>query len=156
MSKRNINFDGKKIKRSEFYKNKNVTEIDKIDVNKTLVSKEEPCRTKNSFKYFMGYNDNDVIRPLCMRLQQTTGYVRKFEDNTTMSFKNSYKELLKKYNQIWQKVKRLLNVKFDSEPVYGDSDKCIKTKTKIYGGSAITNFQKKKHQKEMYHASVYR
>ena len=91
-----------------------------------------------------------------MTLQQTTGYVRKFEDNTTMSCKNSYKELLKKYNQIWQKVKRLLHVKFDSEPVYGDSDKYIKTKTKIYGGSVITNFQEKKPQKKMYHASVYR
>ena len=53
MSKRNINFDDKKIKRSKFYKNKNVTEIDKIDVNKTLVSKEGPYGTKNSFKYFI-------------------------------------------------------------------------------------------------------
>ena len=156
MSGKNVNFGykKKKKKKNDFYKNKKVAKD--IDANEILVSKEELYGTKNSFKYFIGYNDNDVIRPLCMRLQQTTGYVRKFEDNTTMSFKNSYKELLKKYNQIWQKVKRLLNVKFDSEPVYGDSDKCIKTKTKIYGGSAITNFQKKKHQKEMYHASVYR
>ena len=73
-----------------------------------------------------------------------------------MSFKNSYKELLKKYNQIWQKVKSLLHVKFDSEPVFCDSDKYIKTKTKICGGSVITNFQEKKNQKKMYHASVYR
>ena len=48
-----------------------------------------------------------------------TGYVRKFEGNTTMSFKISNKQLLKKYNQIWKKVKSLLNIKFDSEPVYG-------------------------------------
>ena len=25
--------------------------------------KKEPYGTKNSFKYFIGYNDNDVIRP---------------------------------------------------------------------------------------------
>ena len=106
MSKRNINFDGKKIKRSEFYKNKNVTEIDKIDVNKTLVSKEEPCRTKNSFKYFMGYNDNDVIRPLCIKLPQMTGYSRKFDEKATMSFKANNKQLLKRYNQIWKKVEK--------------------------------------------------
>ena len=106
MSKRNINFDGKKIKRSEFYKNKNVTEIDKIDVNKTLVSKEEPCGTKNSFKYFMGYNDNDVIRPLCIKLPQMTGYSRKFDEKATMSFKANNKQLLKRYNQIWKKVEK--------------------------------------------------
>ena len=144
MSGKNVNFGYKKNLKNDFYKNKKVAKIKDIDVNEILVSKEELYGTKNSFKYFIGYNDNDVIRPLWMRLQQTTGYVRKFEDNTTMSFKNSYKELLKKYNQIWQKVKRLLHVKFDSEPVYDDSDKYIKTKTKIYGGSVITNIQEKK------------
>ena len=64
MSGKSINFDDKKIKRSDFYKNKKVYQIDNIDVNKILVSKKEPYGTKNSFKYFIGYNDNDVIRPL--------------------------------------------------------------------------------------------
>ena len=49
--------------KNDFYKNKKVFEIDDIDANKILVSKEEPYGTKNSFKYFIGYNDNDVIRP---------------------------------------------------------------------------------------------
>ena len=79
MSGENINFDDKKIKRSEFYKNKNVTRIDDIDVNKILVSKKEPYGTENSFKYFVGYNDNDVIRPLRVRLPQITGYARRFD-----------------------------------------------------------------------------
>ena len=48
------------------------------------------------------------------------GYVRSFESNMTMSFKISDKQLLEKYNQIWKKVKSLLKIKFDSEPVYGD------------------------------------
>ena len=34
-----------------------------------------------------------------------TGYVRKFEGNTTMSFKISDKQLLKNYNQIWKELK---------------------------------------------------
>ena len=41
MSGKNINFDDKKIKRNEFYKNKKVTWIDDIDVNKILVFKKE-------------------------------------------------------------------------------------------------------------------
>ena len=85
MSGKNKNFDYKKIKKSEFYKNKEVTEIDKIDVNKILVSKEEPYGAKNSFKYFIGYNDNNVIRSLCVILDvitsdllpQMTGYAKK-------------------------------------------------------------------------------
>ena len=63
----------KKIKNSDFYKNKKLFQIDYIDVNKVLVSKKEPYGTKNSFKYFIGYNDNDVIRPLCLRCSQMIG-----------------------------------------------------------------------------------
>ena len=65
-----------------------------------------------------------------------------------MSFKISNKQLLKKYNQIWKKVKSLLNIKFGSESVYGDNNKYIKTKIKTYDGSVITNFQSKNMPKE--------
>ena len=73
MSGKNINFDDKKIKRSTFYKNKVINDIEDIDLNNILVSKKEPYGNKNSFKYFIGYNDNDVIRPLCIRLPQMSG-----------------------------------------------------------------------------------
>ena len=84
MSGKNINFDDKKIKKSDFYKNKKINKIDDINVNNILVSKKEPYGTKNSFKYFIGYNDNDIIRPLCIRLRQMTGYIRKFNENSTI------------------------------------------------------------------------
>ena len=148
MSGKRINFNDKKIKKSDFYKNKKVFLIDNIDVNNILVSKKEAYCTKNSFKYFIGYNDNDVIRPLCIKLPQMTGYVRKFEINPTMSFKISDKKLLKKYNQIWKIVEKVLTIEFDSKPVYGDDDKYIKTKIKIYAKSIITNFHNKKIPKE--------
>ena len=75
MSRKNINFGDKKIKKVAFcfYKNKKATKIDDTDVNKILVSKEEPYGTKYSFKYFIGYIDNDVIRLLCIKLPQMTG-----------------------------------------------------------------------------------
>ena len=65
-----------------------------------------------------------------------------------MSFKISNKQLLKKYNRIWKKDEKLLKIEFDSEPVYGDNDKYIKTKIKICAGSMITNFRSKKLPKE--------
>ena len=96
MSGKNINFNDKKIKKSIFYKNKAINNIEDIDVNNILVSKKEPYGNKNSFKYFIGYNNNDVIRPLCIRLLQITGYARKFDENATMSFIVKDKKLLKK------------------------------------------------------------
>ena len=83
MSGKNINFDHEKIKKSEFYENKK--KLTSSDVNKILVSKKEPYGTKNSFKYFIWYNDNDVIRSLCVRLPQMTGYARRFDENATTS-----------------------------------------------------------------------
>ena len=100
MGGKSVNFDYKKIKRSDFYMNKKVANIDYIDANKILFSKEEPYGTKNSFKHFVGYNDNDVIRPLRVKLPQMTSYVRNFDVNVTMFFKTGDKKLLKKYNQI--------------------------------------------------------
>ena len=80
MNRNNKNFDNKKIKKSNFYnKNKKIFNIDDIDVNKILVSKKEQYGKYNSFKYFIGYNDNDVVRPLYLGLSQMTGYINKFD-----------------------------------------------------------------------------
>ena len=120
MNRKNINFDDKKIRKSEFYKNKKVFQIDEIDVDKILVSKKESYGTKNALKYFIGYNDDDVIRPLCVRLSQMTGYARKFDKNVTMSFRANNKQVLKNYNKIWEKVEKVMKENFESKPVYGD------------------------------------
>ena len=148
MSGESINFDDKKINKSNLYKNKKIFYSHDIDVNKLLVSKTELYGTKNSLKHFFGYNDDDVIRPLCINLPLMIGYVKHFHSNKTMPFKVSDNKLLKKYNKIWEKISNLLNIEFDSKPVYGDGDKYIKTKIKMYGGRVYTNFQGKKVPKE--------
>ena len=146
MSGKNINIDDKKIKRSSFYQNKKINNIEDIDVNNILVSKKEPYGTKNSQKYFIGYNDNDNIRPLCIRFPQMTGYARKFNENATMCFIVKDKKLLKKYNKIWEATEGLMKITFESKPVYGEDVKYIKTKIKT--GNIITNFHNKKMPKE--------
>ena len=53
------------IKRSTriiFITNKKIFNIDEIGVDKILVSKRESYGKKGSLKYFIGYNDDDVIR----------------------------------------------------------------------------------------------
>ena len=68
MCEKNIIFNDKKINKSNFYKNKKLFKIDEIDFDKILVLKKESYGTKNSLKYFIGYNDDNVIRPLCIEL----------------------------------------------------------------------------------------
>ena len=48
MNTKNVNFDNKKVKKSDFYKDKTVFQVDNIDVGKILVSKKEPYGTKNA------------------------------------------------------------------------------------------------------------
>ena len=76
------------------------------------------------------------------------GYVENFDNNNTMSFKVGDNKLLKKYNKMWGKFSNLMNIEFDSEPVYGDNDKYIKTTIKIFEDRANTNFEGKKVPKE--------
>ena len=112
MSGKNIKFDDKKVKKKWILQKQKSNSIDDIDINKILISKKESYGTNNSFKYFIGYNDNDVVRPLCVRLPQMSGYARKFDENATMSFKVNNKQLLKTYNKIWEKVEKLLKIDF--------------------------------------------
>ena len=68
------------------------------------------------------------------------GYVKHFDRNKTMSFKVGDNNLLKKYNKI---LKKIGNIEFHSEPVYGDNDKYIKTNIKMYEDRVNTDFQDK-------------
>ena len=111
-----------KNRKSDFYKNKKIFNIDDIDVNKILVSKKEPYGKNNSFKYFTGFNDNDVIRPLRLKLSKMTGYVKtfeenkskknKFKENITMSLRVNNKQLLKNYNKIWKEKWKVNGYRF--------------------------------------------
>ena len=152
MSEISINFDEKKMKKVTFTKKtKKIINIDDIDVNKILVFKKEPYGKYNSLKCFIGYNDNDFIRPLCLEISKMTGYINEFNENKntiTMSLRVNDEQLFKKYNKIWKKVEKLMRIDFESKPTYGYDDKYIKTKIKKYADSIITNFHNKKMPKE--------
>ena len=56
--------------------------------------------------YFIGSNDKDVIRPLCLRLSKTTGYINEFNENKNtiiMSLRVNDEQFFKKYSRIWKK-----------------------------------------------------
>ena len=99
LSGKSINFDDKKINKSNFYNNKKLISLNDIDVNKLVVSKKDSYGTKNTLKYFIGHNDSDDIRPLCIILPQMIDYVKHFDSN-----KVSDNKLLQKYKKIWEMI----------------------------------------------------
>ena len=84
MSENSIIFGDKKNLKSDFCnKNNKIFNKTDIDVNKILVSKKEKYGKYNSIKYFIGYNENDVIKPLYLELSQMNGYINKFNEHNS-------------------------------------------------------------------------
>ena len=69
--------------------------MDNVDVNKIAVSTKIPYATKSSFKYFIGYNDDDGIRSLHIKPPQIIGYAKYFDASKKMAFKVIDKKSLK-------------------------------------------------------------
>ena len=101
--------------------------MDNIDINKIVVSNKISFG-KNDFEYFIGYRDAKKIRHLCIFLQKMSAYKRDFDKTKCMSFLIKDEKLLEKYNDIWEKVRNVINKEFDSKPVY--NEKYLKTKVK--------------------------
>ena len=68
-----------------------------------------------------------------------TGYIKYFENGgKNMSFVIKDDDVLDKYNEIWDKIKETLSIKFHSMPVY--DEKYIKAKVREFNGVIKTNF----------------
>ena len=75
------------------------------------------------------------------------GCIKYIENGSkNMSFFIKDDDALYKYNQIWDKIKEKLNIKFHSEPIY--DKKYIKAKAREYDGVIKTNFLGNKVPKE--------
>ena len=105
-----------------FYDSKNAVGLNVVDTNKIVISNKIKGNNKTS-KYFVGYiADIDVFTPLCIILPEMSGYIKYFENGgKNMSFKIDDDNVYIKYNQIWNKIKESLGVKFYTEPIYDDS-----------------------------------
>ena len=103
-----------------------------VNLNKIVVS-DKFIYNEVCFKYFIGYQKGDIVRPLCIILRQMNGYIKYFEcGSLSMSFLIKDDEVGEKYEQIWNVVKNKLKIKFHSEPVY--EYKYLKTKVREYDG----------------------
>ena len=108
MSSQKIKFGDKEVDKKEFYLSKQAISLNSVDLSKIIVSSKWKISDRK-YKYFCGYINNDVIQPLCLILPQMSGYIKYFgDDGKNMSFVMDDKEVYKKYNEIWEVVRKLL------------------------------------------------
>ena len=138
MSLKTIKFGDKKVNKKEFYSYKEAIPLDSVDLDKIVVSSKWKI-SDTTYKYLCEYLNNDNIQPLCVILPQMNGYIKYFDNGgKNMSFVTDDKKVYKKYNEIWEVIRKLLKVRFTVSPVR--DDKYLVAKLKIFGKVNRTTF----------------
>ena len=149
MSEKTLKFGNIRLNNREFHKSKQPIDLKSVNVDQIVVSDKYKHRD-DGFKYFIGYKEGEIVKPLCIILPQMSGYIKYFENSgKNMSFMVKDNDVLDKYNKIWDKIKNKFNIKFHSASVY--DEKYMKTKVKEFDGVIITNFLGNKIPKQNKH-----
>ena len=141
-------FGNIRVNKKEFHKSKPPINLDLIKTDQMVIS-DKFKHSDDGFKYFIGYKGG-IVKPLCIILPEMSGYRKYFENNgknTSFVFKDD--DVLDKYNEILDKIKEKLNIKFHSMPVY--DEKYIKAKVGEFNGVIKTNFLGEEIPKENAH-----
>ena len=69
MSKKTLKFDDVEVNKKEFHASKQPIALNLVNVSQILIS-EKFEHSDKGFKYFIGYKDDNIIRPLCIILLQ--------------------------------------------------------------------------------------
>ena len=62
-----------------FHASKQAIHLNLVDINKKVISEKYKYRDKG-FKHFIGYKEDNILRPLCIILPQMSGYIKYFEN----------------------------------------------------------------------------
>ena len=133
-----LKFNNIKFNRKEFHKSKQPINLMSVNVDQIVVS-DKFKHSDKGYKYFIGYQEGEIVKPLCIILPQMSGYIKYFENGgKSMSFLIKDDEVLEKYEKLWDVIKNKLGIKFHSEPIY--EQKYLKAKVREFDGVIKTNF----------------
>ena len=117
MSEKTPKFDNIVVNKKEFHKSKQPINLDLVNLDQIVIS-DKFKYSDDGFKYLISYKEGEIVKPLCVGLPQMNGYIKCFESRgKNMSFVIKDDNSLDKYNGIWNRIIKTLNVKFHSMPV---------------------------------------
>ena len=132
MSGKTLNSNDVKINKKKIHASKKPIVLSLVDINRIVISDRFKYGNEN-FKYFIGYAEDNIIRPLCVVLPQMSGYIKYFDNcGKSMSFIIEHDSVFIKNNEIWDRIKGLMSEKFHRKSIYGE--KYTKTKVKTFTG----------------------
>ena len=137
MSEKTLKFNNIKVIKKEFHKSKQAIDLDSVIVDQIVVS-DNFKHSEEGYKYFISYQEAEIVKPLCIILSQMNEYIKYFENGEkNMSFLIKNDEVGEKYEETWNVIKDKLDIKFHSEPIY--EKKYLKSKVREFEGEIRTN-----------------
>ena len=121
MREKTLIFNNIRLNKKEFHKSKQPIDLKSVNVDQ-IVASDRFKHSDDGFEYFIGYQESEIVKPLCIILPQMSGYIKYFENGgKNMSFMIKDVNVLNKYNKIWGKIKEKINIEFHSIPVYDET-----------------------------------
>ena len=137
MSEKTLKFNNVTLNKKQFHKSKQPIDIKSVNVDQIVVS-DRLKHSDDGFKYFIGYQEDEIVKLLCIILPQMSGYIKYFEKGgKNMSFMVKDDNVFDKYNKMWDKIKEKVNINFHSMPVYDKT--YIKAKVRELDSKIKTN-----------------
>ena len=78
MSEKTLKLNNIKLSKKDFHKSKESIDLSSLNVDQIVVSAKFN-HYNESFKYFMGYQKGEIVKPLCIILPQMSRYIKYFE-----------------------------------------------------------------------------
>ena len=104
MNKKTLKFNNIKLNRKEFHKSREPINLFSVDLDQIVVSDRFKLNDEG-FKYFIGYQKGEIMKPLCIILPQMNGYIKYFENGgKNMSFMIKDDKVWDKYDKIWNVI----------------------------------------------------
>ena len=86
MSEKTLKFSNIRVNKKEFHKSKQLIHLKLVTVDQMVVS-DKFKHSDDGFKYLIGYQENEIVKPLCIILPQMSGYIKYFKNKgKNMSF----------------------------------------------------------------------
>ena len=137
MGEKTLKFNNIKVNKTEFHRAKKAVDLDLVDSGKIVVS-DRFKHSEEGSKYFIGYQEDKIFKPLCIILPQMNGYIKYFDNGgKNMSFLIKNSEVWQKYEDIWEVIKNKPGINH-SQPIY--ENKYLKAKVREFNGNIKTNF----------------
>ena len=79
MSEKTLKIDNIMVNKKEFHKSKQPVDLISVNFDQIIVS-DKFKRSDEGFKYFIGYQEGETVKPLYIILHQMSGYIKYFEN----------------------------------------------------------------------------